>query len=313
MVLELADEEVIKFRQPATVDKMAGQLLVTNIRVHWSSVSGQSGGGLGVPDFQTPWANVTRVQYCEPLKMKGKAGIKLDMSSGAKLTVMCMLTSADRAVQLETLKSIVKDVHKPSATAVSATAAAALLGLAAPAPPPRPLPPPPPAPIPGVGFKRKATAGQAILARNTDNAVSLAKLQERRKELLAADVSLARFHKDLCQGKGPGGVSSAILTEEEFWEAHMPEYASHLYQRDGDDFTQKGRLPLKARIAAGIGGLKLTRDDIMLILEEDPITRRAHADLVPHQKSETEFWQLYINKYYHRSDRSGQADQVCTI
>jgi len=287
MVLELADDEVIKFRQLATVDKVDGQLLVTNLRVHWSSVAGSGGDGAGTPDFQTPWANVTRVQYCEPLKMKGKAGVKLDLAAGSKLTVMYMLTSADRAIQLESLKLIIKDLHKAPAAAPAAPATTNMPAQQS------------------IGVKRKnaPSAGQLVLSRHTSDSQALARLQERRKELLAADTSLAKFHKDLCEGRGAGGVSTAILTEEEFWESHMPEYATQLYQQEGDDFMQKGRMPLKARIAAGIGGLKLTRDDIMLILEEDPVTRRAHADLVPHQKSEQEFWQLYVNKFYHRTER----------
>ena len=33
----------------------------------------------------------------------------------------------------------------------------------------------------------------------------------------------------------------------------------------------------------------------MLIPEQEPETLRAYQDLVPHQKTEKEFWQLYVH------------------
>jgi hypothetical protein len=285
--MEMMDDEVLKFRYAANLKSVAGELIVSSARLHWSSNSGETS------DFTTPWANITRVQYCEPAKQAGKAGIKLDLSTGTKSNVMFMLQGTDKAEQLEVLRVVVREQMSGKLAESNVNAQSAHSSLSS---------------STSTSTSNKKRKSQDMLDSHGDNSQRSAILASRREELLQSDSTLAKHHRELC-----GGIAgTAILTEEEFWEAHMPEYATELNRQDTDDYGQRGRLPLKSRLAADGKGskLKLTKDDIEQILEEDPMIARAYADLVPHQKSTTEFWQLYIDKYYHRTTRSGQADQL---
>jgi hypothetical protein len=279
MVLEVGDDERILFRASCQFEGVLGTLVITNVRLHWSSVDAN-----GAADFQTPWSNVQKVQYT-PAKIAPKAGMNVYLNVNVnvgKASVMFMLQGSDRVQQLQLLKGHVADAIKGFSSSTAATTTA-----------------------PQVQSQPKKRRVQDMLDSHSDEAVRTAELDRRRKELLESDSALSKHYKQLCSGQAP------ILSEEEFWLAHMPEYATELFRRDTDDYAQRGRLPLKSRVPnPGEGTLTLTPDDIRRILEEDPIIRRAHMDLVPHQKTEVEFWNLYVQKYYHRTLQSGQADQL---
>ena len=157
-------------------------------------------------------------------------------------------------------------------------------------------------------FTKKRTISQAqdggASAVNDSDDVRKAKiLQARKKQILEADQYLGKSYQDLVE-------ISKVIDEDEFWATHMPDYAAKLHVEEDDaGAMKKGRLN---SLKAANGKVNLTTQDRKDILENEPIIRLAYDELVPNQKSEKEFWTLYIEKTYfkHAQSKSRQAMEL---
>lgn len=128
---------------------------------------------------------------------------------------------------------------------------------------------------------------------------------EEKNRLLQDNPELFQLYKDL--------VVSQVISAEEFWATQAARYS-----KGGDKGEQKQTTGVSAAFLAdikpqtdGCNGLKynLTADIIESIFKTYPMVKKKHAEYVPHQMTESEFWTRFFQSHYFHRDRTALANK----
>lgn len=125
---------------------------------------------------------------------------------------------------------------------------------------------------------------------------------EEKNRLLQEDPESFQLYKDL--------VVSGVITPEEFWgsRAHMLPSAK-AQTPTATPGQNAGISPAFLAdikpVTDGCNGLKynLTQDIIASIFKTYPMVKKKHAEAVPHQVSDSEFWSRFFQSHYFHRDR----------
>lgn len=278
MATELGSSESIVFGHKVELKGSQGKLMVTTVSLLFTPSDGKAA-------TQVPWSNVKKTQKNNPSKDKnGRVGFRVECETGPPLN---FFLTGDR-VEVMTQEQV-----KLHGVAVKILASRGQV-------------PPAMASSSGSGAnKRTISQAQdgAAIVNESDEKRKARLLEARKRQILEADQHLGKSYRDLVE-------NSKVIDEEEFWTTHMPDYAAKLHvDEDEAGAMKKGRLN---SLKAANGKINLTTQDRKDILENEPIIRLAYDELVPNQKSEKEFWTLYIEKTYfkHAQNKSRQAMEL---
>jgi len=271
MVFMLENGETIIFKHRAKLLDVSGELLMTTFRLAWTpSIP------LEANDFQSPWSNIKGMQFSPPTDTRVCTKVDTLVGAGSAKGIVFFLEGTDKEKELLRLKAEFKKIR-------SSTGGGGVGGGAA------------PHPLPSASNSKKRSAAHMPHDDSADAALREARLKQRKAELLAADQHLAKSYRELVE-------QSKILSAEEFWSGQVNPT---LLEDKESQVQRQGRLSIAEIVrncikqnADGTASISINKDDRQSIMDSDSTCRRAYAELVPLQKSENEFWTLYLEKYY---------------
>jgi len=127
---------------------------------------------------------------------------------------------------------------------------------------------------------------------------------EEKNRLLQEDPESFQLYKDL--------VVSGVITPEEFWASRSHMLPSAKAQSSNAAVNPGQNAGISPAFLAdikpvtdGCNGLKynLTQDIIASIFKTYPMVKKKHAEAVPHQVSDSEFWSRFFQSHYFHRDR----------
>ncbi|XP_005096499.1 general transcription factor IIH subunit 1 [Aplysia californica] len=135
---------------------------------------------------------------------------------------------------------------------------------------------------------------------------------EEKNRLLQEDPESFQLYKDL--------VVSGVITPEEFWasRAHMLPSSTSSSSSSGGKTAPAQNVGVSPAFLAdikpvtdGANGLKynLTQDIIQSIFKTYPMVKKKHAEAVPHQVSDCEFWSRFFQSHYFHRDRHALSSE----
>ena len=269
MVFMLENGETIIFKHRAKLSDVSGELLMTTFRLAWTpSIP------LEANDFQSPWSNIRGMQFSPPTDTRVCTKVDTLVGAGSAKGIVFFLEGTDKEKELLRLKAEFKKIRSSTGGGGGGSGGT--------------VPPPPPPPH---SKKRPFTPHDD----SADTALRESRLKQRKAELLAADQHLAKSYRELVE-------QSRILSAEEFWDNQVNPT---LLEDKESQVQRQGRLSIAEIVrncikqnVDGTASISINKDDRQSIMDSDPTCRRAYAELVPLQKSENEFWTLYLEKYY---------------
>ncbi|XP_015123540.1 general transcription factor IIH subunit 1 [Diachasma alloeum] len=120
---------------------------------------------------------------------------------------------------------------------------------------------------------------------------------EEKKKLLTDNPTLLQLYRDL--------VPTQVVTAEEFWNLHAPEYTTKARERQEIGVNSAFLAEIKP-VTDGCNGLKynLTVDIIDCIFKTYPAVKKKHQENVLTDKiSESDFWTKFFQSHYFHRDR----------
>ncbi|XP_063979303.1 general transcription factor IIH subunit 1 [Diachasmimorpha longicaudata] len=120
---------------------------------------------------------------------------------------------------------------------------------------------------------------------------------EEKKKLLTENPTLLQLYRDL--------VPTQVVTAEEFWNLHAPEYTTKARERQEIGVNSAFLAEIKP-VTDGCNGLKynLTVDIIDCIFKTYPAVKKKHQENVLTEKiSESDFWTKFFQSHYFHRDR----------
>lgn len=117
-----------------------------------------------------------------------------------------------------------------------------------------------------------------------------------KSRILGENRMLFQLYQDL--------VITHVITSEEFWSQHVPYHLA----TQSKVITQKTGVPnnFLTNVTVKSDGTKkfnLSNDTIQCIFKTYPAVRQKHMEYVPHQLTESEFWQKFLESHYFHKDR----------
>ncbi|XP_050441837.1 general transcription factor IIH subunit 1 [Adelges cooleyi] len=117
-----------------------------------------------------------------------------------------------------------------------------------------------------------------------------------KNRILSDNRMLYQLYQDL--------VITHVITSEEFWSHHVPYHLA----TQSKAITQKTGVPnnFLTNVTVKSDGTKkfnLSNDTIQCIFKTYPAVRQKHIEHVPHQLTESEFWQKFLESHYFHKDR----------
>lgn len=117
-----------------------------------------------------------------------------------------------------------------------------------------------------------------------------------KSRILGENRMLFQLYQDL--------VITHVITSEEFWSQHVPYHLA----TQSKVITQKTGVPnnFLTNVTVKSDGTKkfnLSNDTIQCIFKTYPAVRQKHIEYVPHQLTESEFWQKFLESHYFHKDR----------
>ena len=272
----MVSNEQLLFSHSAEFKGVEGKIVLTDVQVLFTPKSGNEA------TVRVPWGNIKKTQKNNPMKDKNnRVGFRVELEVGSPMSFFLVGGRMEvMAIEQTKLQSEASKILGARSAIVSARVPSPAVGIS-------------------VGTKRSlAAANNSSVVNKTAEGLARNQLEERKKQLLEVDKGLGKNYREL--------VDTGVLDAEEFWATHMPDYAAQLTV-DSSGSMQKGRLN---SLKAANGKINMTAQDRRDILEAEPIVRLAYDELVPNQKSEREFWQLYCERTYFRHNTNRQAQEV---
>ena len=286
-VMLLEANECILFKHRAKLANINGELVVTTLRLCWMPSIPKEAEAFG-----TTWTNVKTMVFSPPTDPKVATKVDTVLGTGSQgKSLIFFLDGSDKDKELLRLKAEYKKLRKvsPATSAITATSSSSSSQ----------------APAAGSSSQKWRSPAQALIDNHSDSSLAAAHLAQRKASLLQADHQLARSYKELVE-------VSQVVTADEFWALNVDP--SLLEDRESQVLLQ-GRLTITDIIkqstinsADGKLSVSLNQDDRNSIFESDASMRRAYAELVPLQKSDKEFWEMYLEKW--TCGASAQSDEL---
>lgn len=265
--LQLENDEKLYFQHKSLYGKADGNLFVTNLRIVWSPYD------LSKAQFQSVWANVTKVKYSPVNDPKGRSAINVELSlpSPSGQTYFELLGSVKEAVrvELERVKVIISSIKKGDESSLialnmpsSSSSSSALSS--------KPLP---------------TTASSRIEAKVISD--------DTKKQLLEANDFIRKQYNDLV-------LTSKLISEGDFWLAYAPNEC-----REHETVTlSKGKLPsfysdsIKINDGEWVEVPETKKKSIFKIF---PGVKEAYERMDELNVSEEDFWRRYAYSFRHDS------------
>eukprot|EP01038_Epipyxis_sp_PR26KG_P011418 gene11418-15301_t len=292
-MLDFQENENILFKHRAQLkgNLSDGELVVTNLRIAWLS----SGSG---DLIQEPWVNVVKMKFTAPPHTM--VNIKTSVNNKDYTFTLVGPSKEDCRTELEKFKLIESDIKKKKSDSNLAND------------------------LPHIhsgniqtsdehnkstnNNKRKVSSLQSTINGYQDSFNDSQLLNQRKKQLLESDRSLAKQYNELVE-------NSKLFTDDEFWMTHNSKlFTSSIANNNNQMILQTGKnnnimSNIIEKSKDGTMKINLTASSKMDIFMLYPHVKRAFESEVPVKKSEKEFWTEYFRSFHFNNNSNNNSYQ----